>query len=127
MICGTYGMRDGDIIVAKTSSSAPFNVEEAKGRNLIALGYAQEVKDVVPDAKEGNALNAEDNLTDYSLQDLRKLAKKMGLAATGSKQQLLERILASKSDILEESQEDEAAPIQSDEEPPILTPAEPET
>lgn len=131
MICGTYGMLDDDIIVAKTNKSAPFEIEEKKGRQLIESGYAEEIKDINVSAENVDSFTMDDNqdggtgnLSDCSLQDLRKQAKEKGLATTGSKQQLIERIQACEN--AEESREDEAAPVQSGEEPPILMPAEPE-
>lgn len=133
MICGTYGAQEDGVVVAKTIRSAPFEVEEKKGRELITLGYAQEVKSINTDVKSADAFKTEGeqdnngrNLTDYSLQDLRKLAKKKGLDTTGSKQQIIERIQSCEINSEEESRKDEAAPVQSGEEPPVLMPAEPE-
>lgn len=141
LLYGACGVREGDIIVSKTSKSAPFEVEEKRGKQLIAMGYAMEIKtgysqereaDVEAEEKaDGPQEEVVKSLEEYSIQDLRKVAKEMNLSTAGSKQQLLNRIQAADAakELTEEKLEmdsEEETMDKSEEEPPALTPAEPE-
>lgn len=145
MLCGTYGANENGIIVAKTNKSAPFYVEEKRGRELIASGYAKEVNGMLPaeddrhsDAGEDHGKeNVGDDLDNYSAKDLQKLAKEMGLSAGGSKKEIIDRIRKSREEKEDPTLPDEE-PALPDEEPdgedegdrleesPLLTAAEPE-
>lgn len=106
MLQGTFGAMEKGIVVAKTSRSAPFEVDEKRGRQLIEAGYAREAGgDVsVPapvldngegeELPEGEAAGVAKELQEYSFNDLRNMAKELGLKAGGSKEQLMERIEA---------------------------------
>lgn len=123
MICGTFGVREGESVVAKTSRSAPFEVGEEKGKQLILMGYAREVREHEALPLQVHEKDSQSqSLEDYSIQDLRRMAKGMGLSASGTKKQLIERIQGSDKAPYE-SQETMAQP---NEEPPTLSPAEPE-
>lgn len=144
MICGTYGAMENGLIIAKDSNSAPFEVLEEKGKRLVALGYAQEVgcdteTEVLKDAAPEAAKELEEaDLSDYSIQDIRRMAKEMGLSAGGNKQQIIDRMIEARNNADEvqptkEDEPDEAvegseddAHDNSDEAPPALEAAEPE-
>lgn len=123
MLHGTFGAKENGIIVAKTNKSDPFRVEDERGRALIASGYAREVTNAYPVKNNGQTDTAEDRESDeadidnYSLQDLRKLAKEMGLNAGGSRKEILDRI---KEKLGEDSLPEEEGTS------PLLTASEPE-
>lgn len=130
MLCGTFGTVEDGIIVAKTNKSGAFCVEEKRGRELIEAGYAQEVKDTcypeditsVKGTVEGK-ISAED----YSLQELRNLAKEMGLPAGGGKAEIFDRIeMARKKKETAPEDEDIEEADEGEAESPLLTAAEPE-
>lgn len=137
LLYGTYGAEEEGIIVAKTNKSAPFCVEEKRGRALIASGYAMEIHSMYPPENSKQAVagedqvksDAKDNMDSYSLQDLRKIAKEMGLSAGGSKQEILDRIRAGeeteKVSVADEAPDNENSGDNM-EESLLLTPAEPE-
>lgn len=137
LLYGTYGAKEGDVIVSKTNKSDPFEVEEKRGRRLIDMGYAVQIDAGYPEREDSNAEEGEKedvpqketvkSLREYSLEDLKKQAKAMGLSTKGSKQQILERIQAEqdKNKPVEENRDEESGD-DSKEEPPVLTPAEPE-
>lgn len=138
LLCGTYGAKEGDIIISKTSESAPFEVEEKRGRQLIAMRYAKEIKSAADredaageDTKDsGEETDGKDTadtsegkgLEDCSIQELRKMAKEKGLLTSGNKVQLIERIVAAGSDMEKPDMQEEAP----EEEAPVFVPAEPE-
>lgn len=138
LLCGTYGAREGNVIIAKTSNSEPFEVEEKRAEQMIAAGYARkagnegnfitedshakETEEIQPAIKEEDVKD----ITEYSLQDLRKRAKELGLPITGSKQQIIERIQEAENKKLSADGQEEENTEDSEEEPPILAPAEPE-
>lgn len=127
MICGTFGAREGDTIVAKNNKSAPFEVEKERGMQLIDLGYAKEINGLtMVDADktaEDNGGNKEKEWEDYSIQELRKIAREVGVSGFGGKNQIIERIVAAGK----ETKKGEGK-IEEDGEviPPLLVPAEPE-
>lgn len=140
LLCGTYGAKEGDIIISKTSESAPFEVEEKRGRQLIAMGYAREIKssghldeedaaseDTADGGEETDRKEAADtsegkDLEDCSIQELRKMAKEKGLPTSGNKAQLIERIVTADNDMEKPDRQEE----DPGEEAPIFEPAEPE-
>lgn len=171
MLEGTFGALENGVVVAKTSRSAPFEVDEKRGRQLVEAGYAREMRGDVqvsqelpvpdPNGEErepgfGEAGSApedpgdvREDLSGYSFQGLRNLAKELGLKADGKKEQLLERIEAfTEGAAVSGSEEEpdgingdgtgdsdvedgavtadgEGDPNAADEEPPTLQPEEP--
>lgn len=130
MLCGACSVVEEGIVTVKTNKSDAFYVEEKRGRELIKAGYAYEVKDTccLGNNSSTGTEDAEKNKTsaeDYSLQELRSIAKEMGLPAGGSKTELFNRIEAAKNE--ENALEDEDTDKDEDaEESPLLTAAEPE-
>jgi hypothetical protein len=153
MLQGTFGALENGAVVAKTSQSAPFEVDDVRGRQLVEAGYAREVgKDVQvsqalpvqgPKGEEretdsgenvsekGEPGNAEKALSEYSFTELRNMAKEMGLKADGKKEQLEERIAAHRAGQQEKSEEedviavDEGDPDGEGEAFPALQPEDP--
>ncbi|NBH27665.1 hypothetical protein D3Z60_18250 [Lachnospiraceae bacterium] len=136
LLYGTYGAEEEGIIIAKTNKSAPFCVEEKRGRELIASGYAMEIHSMYPPENNKQAIareeqvksDAKDNMDSYSLQDLRKIAKEMGLSAGGNKQEILDRIKAGEEEKIPAADDalDNKDGGDNMEESLLLTPAEPE-
>lgn len=134
MLCGVCSVVEEGIVTAKTNKSEAFYVEEKRGRELIEAGYAYEVRGTCYSENNSSA-GTEDvgrnkvSAEDYSLQELRNLAKEMGLPAGGSKTELFNRIEAAKGDeeTALEMEDTENADVNEDtEESPLLTAAEPE-
>lgn len=127
----TYGHLENGIVKPKTKKSEPFQVDEAKGKRLIDSGIAKEVAPA-PEAPETPAPDThldEGQLSEMSINELRALAKDMGLSASGSKSDIVARIVAEPVDIDDEGavdEEDIEDETGADEEPPVLEPAEPE-
>lgn len=130
MLCGTFGAIEDGIIVVKTNKSGPFCVEEKRGRELIEAGYAQEVKDTCyPEDITGvkGAVEDKTSVDDYSLQELRNMAKEMGLPAGGGKTEIFDRIeMARKKKETVPEDEDIEEADEGAEESPLLKAAEPE-
>lgn len=134
MLCGVCSVIEEGIVIAKTNKSEAFYVEEKRGRELIEAGYAYEVRgtchlenNVSAGAKDTGRNKA--SAEDYSLQELRNLAKEMGLPAGGSKTELFNRIEAAKGyeETAPEMEDTENTDVDEDaEESPLLTAAEPE-
>ena len=143
MICGTYGALEEGGVTAKTNRSAPFEVEEEKAMQLIASGYAIQADAIgarFETAKEQNADQHEDQYAEavpeeellkyYSVQELKRKAKNLGLSTAGTKEQLIERI-EDHLKLMEEnaadgSEDGEENAGEKTEAPPALQPAEPE-
>ena len=123
LLYGTCGAKEDGVIVAKTNKSAPFCVEEKRGKDLIALGYAREVKGAGPEGGNDSEYNSIDN---YSIQDLRKMAKELGLSAGGSKAELIDRIMEAEKNKLSDEGFGQTNEEESSEESFSLNIAEPE-
>lgn len=122
----TYGHLENGIVKPKTKKSEPFQVDDASGKRLIAFGIAKEVAPA-PEEPETPAPDThldEGQLSEMSINELRALAKDMGLSAGGSKDDIIARIVAEPVGIDEDAIN--GAEADADEEPPVLEPAEPE-
>lgn len=135
MLCGTYGALENETVVAKDNQSAPFEVDDKNGRRLISMGYAVEVR---PGEKKDETpiVTDEKPLEEYSYQELKKMAKELGLSANGTAAALLDRIRES----IRQPEEDETDGAEPEEDsddvdeasgddgtkPPQLEAAEPE-
>lgn len=134
MLCGVCSVIEEGIVIAKTNKSDAFYVEEKRGRELIEAGYAYEVKGTCHlennvSAGTEDAGRNKASAEDYSLQELRNLAKEMGLSAGGSKTELFNRIEAAKGDeetALEMEDAENADVDEGTEESLLLTAAKPE-
>lgn len=132
MLCGVCSVVEEGIVTAKTNKSDAFYVEEKRGRELIEAGYAYEVKGTCHLENNAGAKDTGRNKAtaeDYSLQELRNMAKEMGLPAGGSKTELFNRIETARGDeeTAPEMEDTENADVDEDaEESPLLTAAEPE-
>lgn len=134
IIDGNYGHYVNGVVIPKNKNSKPFELEDSKALRLISEGVAEAVNgepvpdndgelpdpfcnngEPVPD-NEGVTGNLDaDQLDDLSINDLRKIAKDLGVSASGSKKKLIERIC----DV-------EVSAPADDEEPPVLEAADPE-
>ena len=76
--------KDGDV----------FDAEDIIAKSLIERGYVKEVTEAAPaggeDVQEG--IGVPDDLNELSYPELKKLAAKLGLDATGKKDELIARI-----------------------------------
>lgn len=142
---GTFGALENGAVVAKTSQSAPFKVDDARGRQLIEDGYAREVGEDVPvpgilpasdpdeeklETDSGENVSGREEpgdagkaLSEYSFAELRNMAKELGLKADGKREQLEERIAANRDGQREKSEEEDATAV--DEAFPALQPEDP--
>ena len=131
---GIYGFRQNGCVVEKTSSSAPFDVDDEEGKRLIVLNVAREV------APGGNRREVsvsmeneeegfgdcpenvpEDELENMPFSELRQMAKELGVKGSGSREELIERLREHIA--CTESEEDEEL---DESEMPELTVEEPE-
>lgn len=128
----TYGHLENGIVKPKTKKSEPFQVDDANGKRLISLGIAKEVTEA---PKQEYHLD-EGQLLEMSINELRALAKDMQLSASGSKAEIVARIVAEPvgieddaiipADEIEGEAQEDGAEVDADEEPPVLEAAEPE-
>ncbi len=153
MLKGTFGALENGAVVAKTSQSAPFEVDDVRGRQIIEAGYAKEMGEDVPVSKvlpvsasdeEGRKADSGENvsggeepgsaekaLSEYSFAELRNMAKELGLKADGKRDKLEERIAAYRAGEQEKSEDedavavDEGDPDGADEAFPALQPEDP--
>lgn len=86
---GTYGYNNGITIVPINSESEPIELEQSKAEKLIKEGVAVEV---TPSAVIGEVVPVQPELEDMEYNDLKKLAKELGVKASGSKSELCEAI-----------------------------------
>lgn len=127
MLYGTYGALEGETVVAKSNRSAPFEVGEERAQQLIKAGYAVRAEGI-----EKAPCSDIRQIRDYSYQELKKMAKELGLPTSGTKEQLIERIASmnSAADTTgnhgREMADEEVIPDNEDEGLPLIQPAEPE-
>ena len=116
IIDGNYGHYVNGVVIPKNKNSKPFELEDSKALRLISEGVAEAVNgEPVPD-NDGVTGNLDaDKLDDLSINDLRKIAKDLGVSASGSKKELIKKIC----DV-------EVSAPADDEEPPVLEAADPE-
>lgn len=131
IIDGNYGHYVNGVVIPKNKNSKPFELEDSKALRLISEGVAEAVNgepvpdnegelpdndgEPVPDNEGVTGHLDADQLDDLSINDLRKIAKDLGVSASGSKKKLIERIC----DV-------EVSAPADDEEPPVLEAADPE-
>ena len=134
IIDGNYGHYVNGVVIPKNKNSKPFELEDSKAHRLISEGVAEAVNgepvpdnegelpdpfcndgEPVPDNEGVTGHLDADQLDDLSINDLRKIAKDLGVSASGSKKELIERIC----DV-------EVSAPADDEEPPVLEAADPE-
>lgn len=125
---GTYGYRtdkDGPVIPVSHKEGKPIELLDAEADRIVGLGIAKYANGKAVEEQEGNL--DPDDLSTYAYNDLKKLAKEMGLSASGSKEELIKRIsdekviIPSDADaVVDETENDD------NEEPPVLEAAEPE-
>lgn len=127
---GGYGYRpDKDsAVVLVTEKDGPISVSDEEAARLVGLKVAVLAEDTVVEspapAETGETatghLDAE-SLQEYTVPELKDLAKKLGLKTGGTKDELIERIAATEVEYPVEGEDAEA-----DEEPPVLEAADPE-
>lgn len=130
IVVGSYGYRKSDTSPVELidKNSEPIDVSVAEAERLIGLGIAEEVSYTEPVVDETETpvtghLDVE-ALKDYTVPELRALAKDLGLKTGGTKDELIERITAVEVGI---PSEDEAVVTEDEtEEPPVLEAADPE-
>lgn len=134
IIRGGYGYRpdaNGPVNLV-TAKDGAISVADEEAARLVGLGVAEYAK-----SQQNVVLGvlAPDDLSTYAYNDLKKLAKELGLSASGSKEELIKRISEEHVCVPEKAEETVAADPEeesadaeesSDEEPPILEAAEPE-
>ena len=105
---GIYGFMESGHLVEKTNRSAPFEVDEDEGKRLIMLNVAKQVsadscfeEAFVPDeneetegkeSRDAGENGPGDALEDMALEELRAMAKEMGVKRSGSREELIERL-----------------------------------
>lgn len=136
IIRGIYGFRQDGNVVEKTSSSAPFEVNDDEGERLISLHVAEKVGSVVmtpeppseeqlphsdeeTDMLDRMALISKESLKGRNKEELLKFAEALGIKKSGSKDELAERL--AKCPVWAEDAE-----VQDEEEEPDLFAEDPE-
>ncbi len=105
---GIYGFRENGNVVEKTSGDPPFEVSDKEGNRLISLHVAKVVdamdktaetsadKETEADgdtSSETEPVSKEDMLNHMSKDDLCRLAEEFGIKKSGSKTELVERLM----------------------------------
>lgn len=134
IIRGTYGYRaKNGQIEPKTKKDAAFSLTEEQEARLVKKGIAVYVgreegktEEVAPEQHQDESSDVsgapvpgdlgEEQLEEMSYNDLKHLAKEMGLSASGTKEELMERIAEAEASCSDEDGE----------EPPAFSAAEPE-
>ena len=125
IIRGAYGYRKDSqsSVTLIDKHSGAIDVSDKEAARLIKLKVAKKAEEeTASDVKIENPDAGQ--FADCSYKDLQKLAKDMGLNASGSKEELIERITAAGT----EKSATDAVDTEdaNDEEPPVLVPADPE-
>lgn len=128
MLSGIYGYRNPKgHLETKDAKSAPFELEEEEAVRLINMGRAVEIHSTEtvsqPDMMKAHLEPTQ--LEDMDRNELVKLAKEMGLSASGSKKELIARIAEAEVEISETDDTDIDVDADSSG-MPDLKPAEPE-
>lgn len=145
IIKGIYGYKNKDgVIEPKTCKDEPFSLTEEQEARLVSKGVAEYVE-VAPVQQKGH-LDRE-QLMSWAYNDIKKLAKEMGVPATGTKEEIVDRIVDEEVEIPVEELETDAEDTdeedqgtaeedesnesgddngEGDEEPPVLNPEEPQ-
>lgn len=127
IVSGSYGYMKNGVppVELIDKDSEPIEVVDTEAERLVNLGvavYANE--ELVTGHLDKEAL------ADYSMKELQKLAKDMGLKANGSKDELIARITAKEVYASEEPDtkdaEDDIPEEPDNDEPPVLDAVDPE-
>ena len=127
IIKGRYGYRDGLIVRPKTPSDPPFSTNAEEEARLVKMGVAKyvgepaksekaeppvelpdeepetdETKEELPEAEAEENEAKEVDLKSLSHPELQKMAKDLGLKASGKKEKLIEAIEKAQAPNLEE-------------------------
>ena len=133
IIRGTYGYRkEGTRLVEPIDkNSDPITVSDQEAERLVSLGVAKVLDDASTETFIGHVDAGQ--FESYSYKQLQELAKNMGLKASGSKEELIERITAAEveaptNDETDENTDDDAETDDEsgEEEPPVLSAVDPE-
>lgn len=105
--CGAYGHRpdmNEPRIVRKDNTSPPFDLEDTEARRIIELGIAEcceeETDGPLPDdirsgyqnTEEENCMATAEAVMSMGYIDMKKLAKKLGVDAKGTKEELQKKL-----------------------------------
>lgn len=109
MICGSYGYRSNGVMESKDARSGSFEVDGEEGLRLVEMGYAVQEESLGDgelsgdgtgpgsgDTQEGTektGIHTAGQLMDMNKRELEKLAKDMGIASYGTKEELVKRIM----------------------------------
>lgn len=122
---GGYGYRPAkdSAVQLVTEKDGPISVSDEEAKRLVDLKvavYADEPVKVDENTEEmaKGHLDAE-SLSEYTVPQLKELAKDLGLKTGGTKDELIERITATEVEY-------PVADEEADEEPPVLEAADPE-
>lgn len=124
---GVYGHREKGRIVEKTKDHEPFEVGDEEGMRLISMGVAEEITGGIPedgwenksdpslmllsanagmDTEEYRDEDSEyipvEQLEEMKAEELRSLAGEMGLKRSGSREELIDRIMQAQELHIEE-------------------------
>lgn len=128
IVKGIYGYRNSQgIIQPKTPKDEPFSLTKEQEERLVEKGVAvyvnqEDGREKEQEEEQGN-LDAED-LESMSYNELKRLAKNIGIPADGKKEELIKRIAETEVSTGREPQE-ETEGEENGEEPPELKPEEP--
>lgn len=126
---GGYGFRPDKKSAVRliTEKDGPISVSDDEAARLVNLGVAVYANE---EAGTENLITGHldaEQFADWSMKDLQKLAKDMGLKANGSKEELIARITAEEVQASAEPDIEEPETEEADaEEPPVLEAADPE-
>ena len=118
IISGGYGHRkkNSTYIQLMDKNSKPFEVDDDEAKRLIALGIAKSIE-VIPDQEPVIEKLEPQHIEEMGYNELRQLAKDLDLNASGTKQELIERIVGAQTPANDEEDE---------EQPPVLEAVDPE-
>ena len=126
IVQGTYGYvpQEGMAVELINITHDPIEVSESQGQRLLGLGIAEVVEekgqetDSEPEKEKYEKKESEEK--ELTFQEMRQLAKQMGISTKGTKEELSARID-------EANKKQEKLDAEPDEEqPPMFSPAEPE-
>lgn len=122
MIAGTYGYRDGDRVIPKTSASGPFSLPSGRERELVEAGIARYVDDFSLPLEAVPQTSDYIDLPGYNVNmkfdEIKSIAKSYGvdedrLKAAKSKVAvvaLIDELVASQAEDTEDSEDDDPPP-----------------
>lgn len=135
IIKGIYGYKNKDnVIEPKTCTDEPFSLTKEQEARLVSKGVAEyvEVAPVQPqderkseETKMPKGNLDKEKLMEWGYNELKRLAKEMGIPAIGTKEELVDKIVAEKVAYTAEDEEG-ADDGEGKEEPPAFNPEEPQ-